>query len=179
LEMVDQTGARRNHMIVGLGALVVRRGRARALAEIRARWGEPVSRERKMEAIAESHRSRLSNMGSRALFRVSFWRCGWPRWADLRPSAATWPSDNAKRNRTSTVPRRPSGSESARIGVCRDDGCSAGNELQGDGIRSVKLFNALHRSGRWDSAPPVVRERGICRCLGTMVFNERVGSRAP
>lgn len=50
--------------LLGFGALVVRRGRARALAQIRARWGQPVDRERKMVAIAESHRSRLSNMGS-------------------------------------------------------------------------------------------------------------------
>ena len=49
--------------LLGLGALTVRRGRARALAQIRASWGQPVTRERKMEAIAESHRSRLSYMG--------------------------------------------------------------------------------------------------------------------
>ena len=49
--------------LLGLGTLLLRRVRARALAQIRARWGQSVNRERKMQAIAESHRSRLSNMG--------------------------------------------------------------------------------------------------------------------
>jgi hypothetical protein len=59
--------------LLGLGALMARRSRARALAEIRVRWGQPVSRERKMEAIAESHRSRLSNMGSGASLDARTW----------------------------------------------------------------------------------------------------------
>jgi hypothetical protein len=59
--------------LLGLGALVVRRGRARALAQIRARWGQPVDRERKMQAISESHRSRLSNMGSGASLDSRTW----------------------------------------------------------------------------------------------------------
>ncbi len=59
--------------LLGLGAPAVRRGRARALAQIRARWGQPVNRERKMEAIAESHRSRLSNMGSGASLDSRTW----------------------------------------------------------------------------------------------------------
>ena len=59
--------------LLGLGALVVRRSRARALAKIRANWGQPVSRERKMEAIAASHRSRLSNMGSGASLDARTW----------------------------------------------------------------------------------------------------------
>src|SRR5688572_22831118 len=59
--------------LLGLAALAVRRGRARALAEMRARWGQPVGRERKMEAIAESHRSRLSTSGSRASLDARTW----------------------------------------------------------------------------------------------------------
>ena len=59
--------------LLGLGALVVRRGRARALAQIRASWGQPVNRERKMQAIAESHRSRLSNLGSGASLDSRTW----------------------------------------------------------------------------------------------------------
>lgn len=49
---------------------MARRSRAQALAKIRARWGQPVNRERKMEAIAESHRSRLSSMGFGASLRI-------------------------------------------------------------------------------------------------------------
>ena len=52
---------------------MARRSRARALAESRARWGQPVNRERKMEAIAASHRSRLSNMGSGASLDARTW----------------------------------------------------------------------------------------------------------
>lgn len=59
--------------LLGLGTLAVRRGRARALAEIRARWGQPVNRERKMQAIAGSHRSRLSNLRSGASLDSRTW----------------------------------------------------------------------------------------------------------
>jgi hypothetical protein len=59
--------------LLGLGALVVRRGRARALAQIRASWGQPVNRERRMQGIAESHRSRLSNLGSGASLDSRTW----------------------------------------------------------------------------------------------------------
>ena len=59
--------------LLGLGALAVRRSRARALAKIRANWGQPISRERKMETIAASHRSRLSNMGSGASLDDRTW----------------------------------------------------------------------------------------------------------
>jgi hypothetical protein len=52
---------------------MARRSRARALAEIRARWGQPVGRDRKMEPIAESHRSRLSYMGSGASLDARTW----------------------------------------------------------------------------------------------------------
>jgi len=55
------------------GALAVRSGRARALADLRAGWGQPVSRERKMDAIAASHRSRLSNMGGEGSLDVRTW----------------------------------------------------------------------------------------------------------
>ena len=44
----------------------VRRSRARAVARIRACWGQPIDRERKLDAITESHRSRLSNIGTGA-----------------------------------------------------------------------------------------------------------------
>ena len=52
---------------------MARRSRARALAEVRARWGQPVNRERKMDAIAESHCSRLSSMGSGASLDARTW----------------------------------------------------------------------------------------------------------
>ena len=47
-----------------LGAGVVRRSRARALAIIRAGWGHPIERSRRMDAIAASHRSRVAHLGS-------------------------------------------------------------------------------------------------------------------
>src|SRR5262245_5133764 len=59
--------------VLGFGVLVVRRSRAQALARIRAAWAQPVSRERTMEAIAESHRSRLSNLGARASLDARTW----------------------------------------------------------------------------------------------------------
>lgn len=59
--------------VLGLGILVVQRGRARALAHIRATWGQPVTRERKIETVAESHRSRLSSMGSAASLDSRTW----------------------------------------------------------------------------------------------------------
>lgn len=59
--------------LLGLGALVVRRGRERSLEEMRARWGQPVSRERKMEAIAAAHQSRLSYAGSGASLDARTW----------------------------------------------------------------------------------------------------------
>ena len=36
----------------------------KTLATVRARWGQPVDRERQMPAIAASHRSRVTNLGS-------------------------------------------------------------------------------------------------------------------
>jgi hypothetical protein len=59
--------------LVALVPLVVRRGRARALAQIRARWGQPVDRERQMQAIAASHRSRLSYIKSGASLDSRTW----------------------------------------------------------------------------------------------------------
>ena len=59
--------------ILTLGALAVRSGRARALADLRAGWGQPVNRERKMEAIAASHRSRLSNIGGEGSLDARTW----------------------------------------------------------------------------------------------------------
>lgn len=47
-----------------LGAGVVRRSRARALANIRADWGHSVERPRRMDAIAASHHSRVAHLGS-------------------------------------------------------------------------------------------------------------------
>ena len=46
-------------VLLGVGALVARGNRARVLSAIRAKWGQPVVRERKMDALAASHRSRL------------------------------------------------------------------------------------------------------------------------
>ena len=59
--------------LLGLGVLVVRRSRERALAEIRARWGQPVRRDRKMDAIAAAHESRLSNAGRGASLDDRTW----------------------------------------------------------------------------------------------------------
>jgi hypothetical protein len=50
--------------VLAVGAFAARRGRALTLAKLRAEWGQPVARERQMDAIAASHRSRLSNLGS-------------------------------------------------------------------------------------------------------------------
>jgi hypothetical protein len=50
--------------VLAVGAFAARRGRALTLAKLRAEWGQPVARERQMDALAASHRSRLSNLGS-------------------------------------------------------------------------------------------------------------------
>ena len=42
-------------------------GRARAVARLRAEWGQPRSRDYRMDAIADSHRSRAAGEGSDAL----------------------------------------------------------------------------------------------------------------
>jgi hypothetical protein len=47
-------------VIAGLTVALVRRGRARHLARLRERWGRPVVRTRKLEAIVASYRSRLA-----------------------------------------------------------------------------------------------------------------------
>ena len=47
--------------LLGVGAVAVRRSRATALATLRARWGQPIDRERRLAAIAASHRSRLAS----------------------------------------------------------------------------------------------------------------------
>ena len=49
-------------VLLVLGAAIVRRSRAAALAGIRAQWGQPVVRERRMETMAASHRSRVSSI---------------------------------------------------------------------------------------------------------------------
>jgi hypothetical protein len=59
--------------LLGLGAVIARRSRSRALEETRALWSRPVTRERKMEAIAASHRSRLANIGSGASLDDRTW----------------------------------------------------------------------------------------------------------
>lgn len=51
-------------VLLGIGAAVARRSRVSALSRLRAGWGQPVDRARKMGAIAESHRSRVSNLGA-------------------------------------------------------------------------------------------------------------------
>jgi len=62
-------------VVLGLVALAVRRGRTQALARLRAEWGQPVRRERQMDAMAASHRSRLSVAASGSLDART--------WADL------------------------------------------------------------------------------------------------
>ena len=59
-----------------VGALVFRirqTGRARAIAQLRATWGQPTLRERKMDAIAESHRSRAAGAGENAALDDRTW----------------------------------------------------------------------------------------------------------
>ena len=51
-------------IVAVLAAGVLRRTRARALANIRAGWGHRVDRPRRMDAMAASHRSRVANLGS-------------------------------------------------------------------------------------------------------------------
>ena len=48
-------------ILLGAAALVVRGSRATALARLRSEWGKPADRVRKMDAMAESHRSRLAS----------------------------------------------------------------------------------------------------------------------
>ena len=48
-------------VLAGLIA-VVRRGRARHLARLRAEWGRPVVRTHRMDAIAASYRSRIAGL---------------------------------------------------------------------------------------------------------------------
>lgn len=59
--------------LLTVGALAVRRSREWALEELRASWGQPVSRERKLEAIVASHRSRLSSIGDKASLDDRTW----------------------------------------------------------------------------------------------------------
>jgi hypothetical protein len=54
-------------------ASIIRAGRNRLLARIRAEWGRPVDRIHKMEAIAASHRSRVTDMGSVASLDDRTW----------------------------------------------------------------------------------------------------------
>lgn len=51
-------------LLLSGAALMARRSRARALAALRSSWGQSVIRERRMDAIAASHRSRLAAGGS-------------------------------------------------------------------------------------------------------------------
>ncbi len=60
-------------LVLGVGALAVRRGRAQALSRLRAEWGQPVRRERQLAAIAASHRSRLSMPGSAPSLDARTW----------------------------------------------------------------------------------------------------------
>ena len=48
-------------ILPGVATLVIRRSRASALARLRSDWGKPVARVRKMDAMAASHRSRLTS----------------------------------------------------------------------------------------------------------------------
>ncbi len=52
---------------------VIRDSRAGLLARIRADWGQPVDRERKLEAIAAAHRSRVAESGSAASLDDRTW----------------------------------------------------------------------------------------------------------
>jgi hypothetical protein len=58
---------------VAVVATIIRAGRNRLLARIRAEWGRPVDRVHKMDAIAASHRSRVADMGSVAALDDRTW----------------------------------------------------------------------------------------------------------
>ena len=60
-------------LIVVLVIRFRRTGRARAVAELRATWGQPTLRERKMDAILESHRSRASAPGASGVLDDRSW----------------------------------------------------------------------------------------------------------
>ena len=47
-------------VVIALAALAVRRSRTKAIAMLRARWGQAIERERRMDAMASTHRSRLA-----------------------------------------------------------------------------------------------------------------------
>ena len=60
-------------VLVGAGIVAVRRLRAHALEALRAGWGEPATRQRRMDAMAASHGSRLTHLGSRASLDTRTW----------------------------------------------------------------------------------------------------------
>lgn len=47
-------------VLVALATVAVRHSRAKTLHDLRARWGQPIDRERRMDAMASTHRSRLA-----------------------------------------------------------------------------------------------------------------------
>jgi hypothetical protein len=49
--------------MIALATVAVRRSRARARQDLLVRWGQPVDRERRMDAMASTHRSRLIAFG--------------------------------------------------------------------------------------------------------------------
>lgn len=51
-------------VLLAIGSVAVRRGRAAALDRIRATWGEPIDRAHRFDAIRSSYQSRVSNLGS-------------------------------------------------------------------------------------------------------------------
>ena len=55
------------------GILAVRRLRAQALAALRAGWGQPATGQRRMDAMAASHESRLAHVESRASLDARTW----------------------------------------------------------------------------------------------------------
>ncbi len=59
--------------LLAAGILTVRRLRAQALAGLRARWGQPTDGQRRMDAMAASHASRLTHLGSTASLDTRTW----------------------------------------------------------------------------------------------------------
>ncbi|MEZ5317839.1 MAG: hypothetical protein R2752_10600 [Vicinamibacterales bacterium] len=59
--------------VVVLVISIVRDARRRAVAGLRAAWGQPSPREQRMDAIAASHRSRLAELGARAAVDDRTW----------------------------------------------------------------------------------------------------------
>ena len=60
-------------LVVAAAIAIARQGRLHATANLRAEWGQPKLRERKMDAIAASHKSRVAEWGGAAALDDRTW----------------------------------------------------------------------------------------------------------